>query len=64
MAGGKPTRTTGARGRRGVEAARQYSSLPPSARTLGDIRSRVVVLVIPFRSTCRLASETSVGARR
>ena len=49
MAGGKPTRTTGARGRRGAEAARQYFSLPPSARTLGDIRSRVVVLVIPFR---------------
>lgn len=44
MAGGKPTRTTGARGRRGAEAARQYSSLPPSARTLGDIRSRVVLL--------------------
>jgi hypothetical protein len=32
-----------------MEAAWQYSSLPPSARTLGDIRSRVVLLVIPFR---------------
>ena len=49
VAGGEPSRTAGVRGRRGAEAARQYFSLPPSARTLGDIRCRVVLLVIPFR---------------